>query len=456
MSGVISFIIGLFCIALMVTIHETGHFIVARLTGISVEVFAIGWGKAIKRWHAHGTEYRINIFPLGGYCRLKGAEDIQRSLDAHKTTFSHVDAGSLFSVPPIKRIPTFLAGSCFNILFALVLFIPFLMLDYESYVEPNKIVVSSDYPQVFGSEEGFLSAAARSGLQSGDIVLSVGSNQISDFGTLQNILSTRPEDEPTLFVIERNGEIKEISIIPDYDVQQGRVVFGVSSYIEPVVAAIKPSSPESFTPMQEGDLIVRIQGDDTPHTIAVIQALQNNPDRIFLTVRHKNGIEESFHYNPEKDENGNSVLNISFRRPVKLVEGLSFGNALINACKETSSAVYETIVLIPSLIMRDKGESRQTVVGPLRISYIIGEMRNAGVRSLLHVLSIVSISLAVANLLPIPGLDGGSILLSLIEFFRRKPVSPKLYVKFQTLGLFFLLLLMFLVMFSDISFFLVR
>jgi len=82
MDGVVSFLIGFLSIALMVTIHETGHFVFARLSGITVEVFAIGWGKAIKRWTVHGVEYRINIFPLGGYCKLKGTDDLQRSLHA--------------------------------------------------------------------------------------------------------------------------------------------------------------------------------------------------------------------------------------------------------------------------------------------------------------------------------------------------------------------------------------
>ena len=127
MGSLFSFAIGLALIAIMITVHETGHFLAAKAVEVTVETFAIGWGKAVKRWYSKGVEYRINIFPLGGYCQLKGGDSNE--------------AGSLFAVSPLKRIVVFLAGPLFNILLAILILTPFFMLNYEEAVFPNKIVI---------------------------------------------------------------------------------------------------------------------------------------------------------------------------------------------------------------------------------------------------------------------------------------------------------------------------
>jgi regulator of sigma E protease len=106
------------------------------------------------------------------------------------------------------------------------------------------------------------------------------------------------------------------------------------------------------------------------------------------------------------------------------------------------------------MLFSGTGELRDSVAGPLRISYVIGEMRNAGIRAVLHLLAMVSISLSVVNLLPIPGLDGGTILLTLIEAVRGRPISSKWYVRYQSIGVAFLMILVFFVMSGDIRFFL--
>lgn len=455
MSGLLSFVIGFMSIALMVTIHETGHFVVARLSGITVEVFAIGWGKPIKRWRSKGIEYRINMFPLGGYCRIKGAEDLRRSLDSGNDTVTQAEPGSLFSVSPLRRIPTFFAGSLFNLMFALILFIPFLTLDSTRFADPNQIVISSDYPRVFGTIPGEPNPAYKAGLRTGDVILAVQGEPISHFNALQSILAERPADTETTFTFSRNGTVQEVAVIPAYDTMQKRSVFGVATYIEPVIATILPDSIESTTPLQEGDRILRVGDRRTDHTVAVMDALLSYEaqEEITFTVRSSDGTEREIRYTPEVNERGNSVFNFSFVRPTEVVPGLPFGRALVGASKETFNAVRDTLQLVP-MLFSGTGELRDSVAGPLRISYVIGEMRNAGIRAVLHLLAMVSISLSVVNLLPIPGLDGGTILLTLIEAVRGRPISSKWYVRYQSIGVAFLMILVFFVMSGDIRFFL--
>lgn len=452
MDGVVSFLIGFLSIALMVTIHETGHFVFARLSGITVEVFAIGWGKAIKRWTVHGVEYRINIFPLGGYCKLKGTDDLQRSLHAGGKSFTSMEEGSLFAVSPIRRIMTYLGGPLFNLLFAMVIFIPFFTLGYETVSNPNRIVVTSDYPKTFGIEEGSPHAAQMAGLKTGDIVIGIEDESIGNFSSLQSVLARQKAGIPTTFTIERNGTISTFEITGIVDKKTERLLFGISTYIEPKIGAISALSPESMTALSEGDVILKAQGHAVENTFDLLEILSDNPSWIELQVQHADGTLDTITYSPTRTIDGKISFGYNFARTLEHVSGQPFGQAIWSSFAQTGVSVVETFLLIPKLFSGAFAMD-EVVAGPLRISYVIGEMRNAGVRAILHLLAMVSISLAAANLLPIPGLDGGSILLSLIEIVRRKSVSPRMYVRFQSVGLLFLFLLMLFVVAGDLRFF---
>ncbi|MEA4860467.1 MAG: site-2 protease family protein, partial [Sphaerochaeta sp.] len=116
------YLIGLVGITVVVVIHEIGHLLAARANGIEVEVFSFGlgpklWGKRVK-----GTEFRLSLFPLGGYCRLKGSDDLSQALIHRQRSFTHTEEGSLFSVHPLKRAFTYLSGPIVNLLFSLLIF----------------------------------------------------------------------------------------------------------------------------------------------------------------------------------------------------------------------------------------------------------------------------------------------------------------------------------------------
>jgi regulator of sigma E protease len=449
MNALVSFLIGLLSIAGMITIHETGHFVFARLSGITVEVFAIGWGKPLITWRRGSTEYRINFFPLGGYCRLKGADDLRQSLEQQ---YDHITSnpGSLFALSPLRRIPTFLAGALFNLIGAFILFIPLQMIDYERYGDPNIVVVTSEYPELFSNENGTENAAARAGIQTGDTIIALDGKPVSYFPEIQEILANAQRNTAMRFTVVRDGKQLEFSVVPDYHEEQRRPIFGLTSYIEPVVTHIAPLSPEASV-LREGDRIRAVYDTPVAHTLDVMQALRRANNEVQFTVTHPDGSTEQVSYIPEKDSLGKSQFQFSFERPIITVSGDSFLLAIGHAAQQTITAITQTISLIPELFT-SRSSDQGTIAGPLRISYMIGEMRNAGLRAMLHLLAMVSISLAVANLLPIPGLDGGSIAMSLYEAIRGKPVQAKIYARFQMVGLALLVLLMILVITSDIRF----
>lgn len=451
MSQITSFLIGFLSIALMVTVHETGHFLVARMVGITVETFAIGWGKALKKWRKNGVEYRINIFPLGGYCKLKGSEDLRKALDVGDTSFTGMEKGSLFAVPPHRRILAYLAGPLFNLIFAMLLFIPFFALDHEVATLPNRIVLTSDYPQVFSIDADSPHAARDGQLRMGDVVIAIDGTEITEFADIQSSIATLKADRTARFTVMRDGAQLSFDITGIVDEETGRLFFGLSYFLKPVIGFVDPVSPEAISGLQIGDRIVQAQGTAVQNTMDLIEILVDNPPEITLDVLRDEGEYITVRYSPNRTPDGNITFGFSFARNVIWRDGMSWGRSVMESAKETAKGLWDTITLIPRMFS-GAFEFDEMVAGPLRISYVIGEMRNAGLRALLHLLAMVSVSLATANLLPIPGLDGGFVLLSVIEMIRGKSVSPRMYVRFQSVGVTLLLVLMLFVIAGDLRF----
>ncbi len=432
----------------MVTVHEAGHFFGARISGITVETFAIGWGRAIKRWRKNGIEYRINIFPLGGYCKLKGAEDLIASQERHESEMVHVSSGSIFAAHPLKRILTYLAGPLMNLIFAALLFIPFFMLPYSSFSDPSSVIVSSEYPLIYGESEN---AAERGGMKSGDTILSLDGHEVRNFQDISTFMTTYDSHEPIAVNVLRDGSTLELSILPQKT--DNRYLLGVSSALTPILSEVDPISPESMAGMKAGDTILSVDEKATPYMADVLSAYLNAAGKMRVEVLHEDGTTEICSFIPERTTEGNVIAHITFKRDTMYNEGLSLPSGVLAAMRETGSMISETLQLFSQLVT-GKMEAGSSLAGPLRISYVIGATFSAGMRSFLQLLAMVSISLGIANLIPLPALDGGSIVLSVIEWVRRKRLPVGIYIKYQSVGLVILSLLILFVLFSDARFFL--
>lgn len=444
-----SFLIGFASIAFMITIHETGHFIGARIAHIDVEVFAIGWGKAIKKWYRGGVEYRINIFLLGGYCKLKGGDDLLKAVEDKSISFDKTEKGSLFTAHPFKRIITYLGGPLVNLLFAFILFIPFFMVDYyASSVEP-KILLTTDYPEIYVDS---INSAKDAGLISGDVIISIEGKDVTYFSEISELVNEHYKKKPLEMIVLRNSsKLVNVALTPTYDDLNDRYLVGVTSAVTPLVSETTPLSPEHIAGIGAGDTIVGVNGIPVSYTIDVVNELIKSPDFVELGLVSDLGVYREVSYYPEKDSNGNVKSNIVFHSDVTLFDGLSFFPAIISSVKETVHSIGETVRLFGQLVM-GKFSFTDSLAGPVRISYIIGQVSSSGAHSFLQLLAMISISLGIANLLPIPGLDGGSIVLSMIELVRRKTFSPRLYIRFQSFGVVLLGMLMLFVLFTDARF----
>lgn len=444
-----SFLIGFASIAFMITIHETGHYIGARIAHIDVEVFAIGWGRAIKKWYAGGVEYRINLFLLGGYCKLKGADDLIRAVENKSSSFDKSEQGSLFTAHPFKRIITYMGGPFVNLLFAFILFIPFFMLDYTAISNPAKVLLTTDYPSLYTE---MITSAKDAGLRSEDVILSIEGEKVTYFSQISELVNKHYKNAPLQIRVLRNStDVLTLSLNPTYDELSDRYIVGVTSAITPLIGEVTPLTPEHLVGLTSGDTIIRVNGVDVLYTIDVINELVTSPNFVELGVIDESGAERLVSYSPEKDGKGNLKSNIIFHTDVKRFKGQSLFLSIFSSLKETFYSIKETYRLFGQLV-RGKFSFSDSLAGPVRISYIIGQVSSSGAKSFLQLLAMISISLGIANLLPLPGLDGGAIVLSVIELIRRKSFSPQLYIRFQTLGVVLLGMLMLVVLFSDARF----
>ncbi|MDR2177121.1 MAG: RIP metalloprotease RseP [Treponema sp.] len=439
-------LLGFAGLGIVVFVHELGHFLAARFVGIDVEAFSIGWGKPILKKKIRGVEYRIGLFPLGGYCKMKGDNEFQEAWEKKRDSIIP-SPGSFFNAGPFRRILVSFAGPFFNLIFAVLVFSVIWGLGFEANTLENRIILASD----MGDGEGYPADSA--GLRTGDRIIAVNGAETPYYHDVRERISTNPEKNLSLLV-ERDGERLVLSIKPDLDKQTGAGKIGVYFWTDPLVENVTGAAAAAG--LQSGDRILRANGTDIPHTLALAKILEGNPPSLELEY-DRNGAEGKATlvplYTEAGAETGLSYRSLRYRAPP-----LSLPAALARGIGET----WKTLVVsLESLSLLFKGiDLTQAVSGPLRITYMTGDIAaegfaegiGTGLSSLANFLALISIALCVMNLLPLPVLDGGAIVLYLIEAVKRKPLHPRTVNAFQTVGVVLIFGLLIFAVFGDILF----
>ncbi len=449
-------LIGLVSLGAIIFIHELGHFIAAKGFGIEVEAFALGWGRKLLSFTRGATEYRINIFPMGGYCRMKGEEEFREALAAKSDSFAG-SPGSLFSVSPLKRLITYAAGPIFNFLLAglLLSFIWWIGYTYVTY-EP-RIILTSQYSEVYEVTED-LSPAERAGLESGDVIRTLDGKTITTFSDLQQIIISNPQKEMDI-TYERDGILFSRTIRPGLNRSSGAGYVGIAPYVHPVVSRIQPDSSAELAGLRQGDVIKSVDGVSVAHQMDFYAYLiSRTPGSAELTVQ-RDGRELTLSYVPSYNDQGHYVSGFAFQALEIQTPGYSFLGSLGPGFAEAVETFFLTIRSIGVLF---RGvDTAEAVAGPIRITYLVGDATTqgfqAGVRegfiTLFRLIAFISIALSFANLLPIPALDGGQIVLSVYEIIRGRMISPRKYYILQLIGFSIIMSIFFFALLSDITFF---
>ena len=362
---------GILCLFFLILFHEFGHFLAAKLFGVAVESFSIGFGPILIHRTIKGTDYRLSLIPLGGYCGMKGENEFK---DAIEQNLKEVNGSpdSLYGIHPLKRAAIGFAGPFFNFIFAVFCFSMINGIGYTYYAYSNKITLADEL------YENSSTAARDGGLLSGDEIIRINEKSISDFSEIIEEVSVRPDEDLKITVL-RDGKELIFTVHSELDKETGTGKIGVAA------------DTESLTEKQ------------TPEY------------NFFEAIGH--GFTDSFEY-----------IGLTFKSIGILFKGVDLKN---------------------------------TIGGPARVTDMLGTTAKEGFSAgfkigfitLANIMAVISISLFIMNLLPVPVLDGGLILIAIIETISRKKVPPKIQYYIQFIGFAFIGILFIIGLIGDITYF---
>ena len=430
MITIISFIIVL---GILVFLHEFGHFIVAKLLGIRVEKFSLGFGLKVFGFRKGDTEYLISLLPLGGYVKLSG-ENPEEGLKNEPFEFASRSVGD--------RAKVVVAGPLMNILLAVVLIPVVFMIGTQvpRYLKQK--------PVLGWVEPG--SPGEKAGLKRGDEIVRINSTSVSKWTDLENFILTNPSSTLKVSFL-RDGSERESVLTPLANENYGTGYAGLLYQIDPVVASVTLNYPAEKAGLRAGDRIISINGQPIIHWNQISELIQKNGGKEIELVVRREGKMASFSLIPKLESiNGKTKPFIGIAPFVEMVtEKYGFFDALKKGIQKLYEVTGLTFYTLKSLITRKI--SVKTLGGPIMIAQITGQAAKAGIANLLFFMAFLSLNLAILNLLPIPVLDGGHLLFFLIEGLRGKPLGFKKMEIAQQIGLAILILLMLIVTYNDLQ-----
>jgi regulator of sigma E protease len=441
-------------VSLLVTVHEYGHFWVARRLGFKVLRFSIGFGKPLfKRVVGKDrTEFVIAAIPLGGYVKM---------LDEREGPVAPEELSRSFTrKPPWQRILVLLAGPAFNIVFAILVL--WGMLWSQGVIQEVKPVVGD----VVAS-----SVADNAGLHSGDEILSIdGTPVVGQRDVLFTLLDVLSANGTAAVSVRAEGASARTVTLSVPTLEERRRLTEPSAFfdrlgfrfwqppIPPVVTSVRPGSPGERAGLRSGDRIVEIEGRPIKDFRDITAASGSRKPGDELTIRYERaGAVESVRLALAADDSsGRTVAVIGLNRPTNITypESMKVETQLtpLSALTRATQEAWDMTVLQARLVWRMVlGQvSLKNLSGPLSIAEFAGESANDGVASFLGFLVLISLSLGFLNLLPIPILDGGQIVFQLVEWLKGSPVSDRAQAFGQQVGIALLLLLMGVALYNDI------
>ena len=441
----ISFIVA---ISILVAVHEFGHYIVAKKLGVKILRFSIGFGKPLwtKRFGEDKTEFVIATWPLGGYVKMLDKRETE--IDAHEE-HREFTRQSVWT-----RIAIVVAGPAFNFLFAIF-----------AYWLMFVVGVSGIKPVVGNIDADGL--AKQAGLVSGYEIVAINNNKTPIWDVAvkniipaivdrsQAVLELKDKDgnivTRTLDFSATSGEIKVEQIFKQLGFKPWRPV------IKPVVGMVVENSPAENAGFKVNDSIVSINNIVTPDWVDVVELVSSKPAEILQIVVLRDGQQKTLQAIPERIErNGKSVGRLglghkagaSYPKEMLVTHGYNVFESIPRALSRTWDFSVLTLKMMGKIFT---GEiSVKNLSGPVSIARYAGYSASAGLARFLDFLAIVSISLGILNLLPIPILDGGHLTYYIIEVVRRKPVSDETQEFASRIGMILLFALMAVALYNDI------
>jgi regulator of sigma E protease len=415
----------------MVLVHEWGHFIVAKAFGVRVDIFSIGFGPRLWGIKKGDTDYRISGLPLGGYVKMAG----DNPLEDRKG-----DPDEFLSKPRWQRALIAIAGPAMNIILSIVIFAGI-------YMHGSKEPAYLDQPMVLA---GVLSnsTAQKAGLAPGDHVIKINGTSDPTWNRAGlELMSTLPGHSLSL-VVDRNGQQVPLTVPTGQSMED---IFGYPAN-RVFIDAVTSGMPAERSGLKAGDEIVSANGKTLASRAELPPIVEQSQTRpMDLEIRRG---DRTMHVEvrPQQVDVRNGVahwqIGVSLQAGDLVERRLPFGSAIVESIGTNALMARQVAYVVVELFRG--GVSLKQLEGPLGIARASGQAAREGVVELLRLMAVIGVNLAILNLLPIPPLDGGHILLLFIEGTIRRDLSVRVKERFVTVSMVFLLLVFAVVMYNDV------
>ncbi len=426
-------------LGIMILIHEWGHYAAAKFFKVRVEVFSIGFGKRLLGFTRGETDYRISAIPLGGYVKMSGENPMDERTD---------DPGEFLNHPRWQRFIIAIAGPFMNIALAvgLLAFVYMVHYEYPAFFDEPAVIgwITEDTP------------AAKAGIQIGDQIIRIKDSthdvQNPTWEQVDPIEALAP-NQPIQFTFKRGNQTFEKTIIPEA-YGQNDVGFAGWSPKQPgmPITELEPGMPAEKAGVQVGDEILALDGQPVPALEAMVDMLKKTKDKpVDLTVL-RNGQKMDFKLQPELTEiarTGEKRYRIGVTSQPMKVTTLGPAAAFQRSIEQNRKASLLILELVRKMVERKI--SMRSVEGPIRIGQAAGQAASEkGWMPLLELTAAISLNLGIFNLLPIPILDGGVIVMLLIESLMRRDISLRIKERIYQAAFVFLVIFAVMVLYNDL------
>ena len=447
MSALFIVVAAILLLGPLIAIHEFGHYIVARKLGVKVLVYSIGFGPTLLKWTSKksGIQYQLSALPLGGYVKM---------LDEREGNVAEQDLPRAFNRQhPWKRIAIVAAGPLINLAFAVVLFwILFIPSQEQLNTRVGKVLPNTP--------------AATVQMQVGDKITTVDGTQITTWEKLNFALVDRVGETGSIQIqADRDGQVKTFQLpIQDFLKNQNQSALDslgflpYRPYIAPVVSKLSEDGAAIRQGMKEGDKIIAIDGVKMNDWFDVVQVVQASPEKLLKIdiLRQNHLIHLEVMPQGKRDNMGNvsgvlGVQNIpgKINIPADYKQMIQYSptEAFIMAVDKTGQI---SGMILNSIIKMFRGLiGLDNLSGPITIAKVAGQSAEMGWQTFISFMALMSVSLGILNLLPIPMLDGGHLVYYFIELIRGKPVSEQIQLVGLKIGMVLLGSMMLLALFND-------